>query len=194
MGVNWRPYRRDATAIVFDAEHPLKNARMQLLWRTFFGKRLIVTRREIFAAIQNDLRDRGVAMYSPKELKFVGQLMDTATEEALSAQELQTFFNIWGATLPDGGASSLVDVVAAAKRNVFLQLPDGQRQEWFVVPWMQPFFNNSDMHFALRGNALLFLSASHRLPIRCSCARRRRAAQLSFAVLLHRGLLCCALG
>jgi hypothetical protein len=163
MGVDWRPYRRDAKAIVFDSAHPLKNANMQLLWRTFFGKRVIVTRREIFAAIQNDLRDSGVAMYTPKELKFVGQLMDTATEEVLSAQELQTFFNIWGATLPAGGASSLVDVVAAAKRNVFVQLPDSQRQERFVVPWFQPFFNNSDMHWALKGDSLRSLCASQYL-------------------------------
>jgi hypothetical protein len=126
---------------------------MQLLWRTFFGRRLVVTRRELFAAVQNELRDRGVAMYTPRELKFVGQLMDTATEEALSAQELQTFFNIWGATLPEAGAASLVDVIAAAKRNVFLQLEDGQRQEWFVVPWFQPFFNNSDMYWTLKGDA-----------------------------------------
>jgi hypothetical protein len=160
MGVDWRPFRRDVRAIAFSAEHPLKNAEMQLLWRTFFGKRPVVTRRELFAAVQNDLRDRGVPMYSPKELKFVGQLMDTATEEALSAQELQTFFNIWGATLPDGGASSLVDVVAAAKRNVFHLLPEGQRQEWFIVPWFQPFFNSSDMYWTLKGIALCLLPAS----------------------------------
>ena len=93
-------------------------------------------------------------MYTPKELKFVGQLMDTAAEEALSAQELQTFFNIWGATLPERGASSLIDVVDAAKRNVFLLLPDGQRQEWFIMPWFQPFYNSSAMHFALKGALL----------------------------------------
>ena len=164
MGVDWRPYRRDVKAIVFNPEHPLKNAEMQLLWRTFFGKRLVVTRRELFAAIQNDLRDRGVAMYSPKELKFVGQLMDTATEEVLSAQELQTFFNIWGATLPDAGASSLVDVVAAARRNVFYLLPDGQRQEWFVAPWMQPFFNNSDMYWTLKGDVCQLVGSA------CACS------------------------
>jgi hypothetical protein len=97
-------------------------------------------------------------MYSPKELKFVGQLMDTATEEVLSAQELQTFFNIWGATLPGGGASSLVDVIEAAKQNVFLLLPEGLRQEWFIVPWFQPFYNNSDMYFTLKGHLHIFIN------------------------------------
>jgi hypothetical protein len=175
MGVEWRPFRRDVNAIVFSQEHPLKNEEMQLLWRTFFGKRLVVTRRELFAAIQNDLRDRGepmcakvsvaqwpivtlCCMYTPKELKFVGQLMDTAAEEALSAQELQTFFNVWGATLPEAGASRLVDVVEAARRNVYFLLPEGQRQEWFIVPWFQPFYNNSTMHFALKGAALASLT------------------------------------
>jgi hypothetical protein len=68
MGVDWRPYRRDVRAIAFNSEHPLKNPEMQLLWRTFFGKRLVVTRRELFAAIQNDLRDRGVPMYASASL------------------------------------------------------------------------------------------------------------------------------
>jgi hypothetical protein len=172
MGVDWRPYRRDCKAIAFSAEHPLKNAEMQLLWRTFFGKRVVVTRRELFAAVQNDLRDRGVPMYSAKELKFVGQLMDTQTEEALSAHELQTFFNRWGATLPHGGASSLVDVVAVARRNVFHLLPDGQRQEWFIAPWFQPFFNNSDMHWTLKGS-------SAAAPALCSAPSHSRLQTLS---------------